>query len=253
MTPRQQKASAVREPPSHGEPFPHCVIRVDEIRPHPRNARTHSGKQIREIAASITAFGFTIPVLVDDEKVLIAGHGRLEAAKSLGMLSVPAIIISSLSDAKKRALLLADNRIALNAGWDREQLEIELATLPDILFEEGLDISISGFAPAEIDSLHADFEMTGDPTDDFDDADLSRPAVSECGDLWQLGKHRMLCGDARNGADLNRLLDGQRAHMAFLDPLTTSSSAMWLAEAPPSIENLQWLRGRCPLTSSWHF
>jgi DNA modification methylase len=218
MTSRQQKSPAAREPRSRGEPFPHCLIRVDEIRPNPRNSRTHSGKQIREIAASITAFGFTVPVLVDNEKELIAGHGRLEAAKSLGMLSVPAIVISGLSDAKKRALLLADNRIALNAGWDREQLEIELATLPDILFDEGLDISISGFAPAEIDSLHADFEMKADPSDDLDDADLSRPGVSECGDLWQLGKHRLLCGDARNQADLNRLLDGQRAHMAFLDP-----------------------------------
>ena len=218
MTPRQQKEPAASEPRGHGEPFPHCLIRVDEIRPHPRNARTHSGKQIREIAASITAFGFAVPVLVDNDKVLIAGHGRLEAAKSLGMVSVPAIVISGLSDAKKRALLLADNRIALNAGWDREQLAIELATLPDILFDEGLDISISGFAPAEIDSLHADFEMQADPSDDLDDADLNQPAVSERGDLWQLGKHGLLCGDARNQADLNRLLDGQRAHMAFLDP-----------------------------------
>jgi DNA modification methylase len=157
-------------------------------------------------------------VLVDNEKELIAGHGRLEAAKSIGMLSVPAIVISGLSDAEKRALLLADNRIALNAGWDREQLEIELSTLPDILFAEGLDINITGFGPAEIDSLHADFEMKSDPSDDLDDANLSRPAVSECGDLWQLGKHRLLCGDARNQADLNRLIGGQRAHMAFLDP-----------------------------------
>ena len=199
--------------------YTHMIVPIDQIRPHPRNARTHSKKQIRQIAASIRAVGFAAPFLIDENKILIAGHGRLEAAKSLGMSSIPAIVISGLSDAKKRALLLADNRIAQSAGWDRELLAIELAALPELLVEDDLDISVTGFEPAEIDALHADFEdASADPADEIDDSCLDGPAVTQCGDLWQLGKHRLLCGDARNSDDLRRLLDGERAHMAFLDP-----------------------------------
>ena len=135
------------------------------------------------------------------------------------MSSIPAIIISGLSDAKKRALLLADNRIALSAGWNRELLAIELAALPDLLVEDDLDISVTGFEPGEIDALYADFEEgSNDPADEIDDSSLDGPAVTEFGDLWQLGKHRLMYGDARNSDDLERLLDGGRAHMAFLDP-----------------------------------
>jgi DNA modification methylase len=197
----------------------HTLVPIDHIRPHPRNARTHSKKQIRQIAASIRAVGFAAPVLIDENKILIAGHGRLEAAKSLGMSSIPAIVISGLSDAKKRALLLADNRIALSAGWNRELLAIELAALPDLLVEDDLDISVTGFEPGEIDALHADFEEgSNDPADEIDDSCLDGPAVTEFGDLWQLGKHRLMHGDARNSDDLERLLNGERVHMAFLDP-----------------------------------
>jgi ParB-like chromosome segregation protein Spo0J len=138
--------------------YTHTVVPIDQVRPHPRNPRTHTKKQIRQIAASIRAVGFAAPVLIDENKILIAGHGRLDAAKSLGMSSIPAIVISGLSDAKKRALLLADNRIALSAGWNRELLTIELAALPDLLVEDDLDISVTGFEPGEIDALHADFE-----------------------------------------------------------------------------------------------
>jgi DNA modification methylase len=199
--------------------YPHTVIPIDQIRPHPRNARTHSKKQIQQIAASIRALGFAAPILIDENKILIAGHGRLEAAKSLGMSSIPAIVISGLSDAKKRALLLADNRIALNASWNRELLAIELAALPELLVEDDLDISVTGFEPAEIDALHADFEdASTDPADEIDDRCLVGPAVTKSGDLWQLGKHRLMCGDARSSEDLSRLLDRERAHMAFLDP-----------------------------------
>ncbi len=199
--------------------YTHTVVPIDHIRPHPRNPRTHTKKQIRQIAASIRAVGFAAPVLIDENKILIAGHRRLDAAKSLGMSSIPAIVISGLSDAKKRALLLADNRIALSAGWDREQLAIELAALPELLVEDDLDISVTGFEPAEIDALHADFEnASNDPADEIDDSCLDGPAVTEFGDLWQLGKHRLMCGDARNSDDLSRLLAGERAHMAFLDP-----------------------------------
>jgi DNA modification methylase len=196
--------------------YTHTVVPIDQV--SPRNPRTHTKKQIRQIAASIRAVGFAAPVLIDENKILIAGHRRLDAAKSLGMSSIPAIVISGLSDAKKRALLLADNRIALSAGWNRELLTIELAALPDLLVEDDLDISVTGFEPGEIDALHADFEDgSNDPADEIDDC-LDGPAVTEVGDLWQLGKHRLLCGDARSPDDLTRLLDGKRAHMAFLDP-----------------------------------
>src|SRR5258708_30190210 len=135
------------------------------------------------------------------------------------MPSIPAIILDGLSDAKKRALMLADNRIAQSAGWDREQLSIELAALPELLIEEGIDVGITGFEPAEIDLLHMDFEDgTGDPAEDIPDDCLGGPRVTQIGDLWFLGKHRLLCGDARSSSDLARLVSGECAHMEFLDP-----------------------------------
>ena len=191
---------------------------IDRIKPNPRTTRTHSNKQIRQIAASIRELGFAAPLLIDEHDVLIAGHGRLEAAKSLGMLSVPAIVITDLSDAKKRALMLADNRIAQSAGWNREQLAIELAALPELLVEDGIDLSVTGFEPTEIDLLNADFEDDArDPADDVDANCLDGPAITRTGDLWQLGKHRLLCGDARKSDDLVHLLRDECAHMAFLD------------------------------------
>ena len=120
---------------------------IHALRPHHRNARTHSKKQIRQIADSIKAVGFTAPVLVDEDRVLLAGHGRLEAAKLLGLKTIPAIVLTGLSEARKRALLLADNRIAQSAGWDRERLASELSSLPDLLLADGLDITATGFEP----------------------------------------------------------------------------------------------------------
>jgi len=114
------------------------LVSPDALKPNPRNARTHSKKQIRQIADSIIAYGFTVPVLIDESAMLIAGHGRLEAAKLLGLSKVPTIVLEGLSDAKKRALLLADNKIADNAGWDRERLAIELPELAELLIEEAL-------------------------------------------------------------------------------------------------------------------
>ena len=195
------------------------MVALDHIRPHPRNTRTHSRKQIRQIADSIRAVGFTSPVLIDENGVLLAGHGRLEAAKLLGLKTIPAIVIDSLSEARKRALLLADNRIAQGAGWDRERLAEELMSLPELLVADGLDITVTGFEPAEIDALLSDFEDdASDPADDLDPSHLAGPEVSRRDDIWQLGKHRLLCGDARESSNLNRLLGGERAHMAFLDP-----------------------------------
>ena len=180
--------------------------------------RTYSKKQIRQIANSIGAYGFTVPVLADEKFVLLAGHGRLEAAKLLGLRKIPTIILEGLSDAKKRALLLADNKIAENAGWDRKGLALELPELSELLIDEGLEISITGFAPVEIDQLAVDFEeKVKDPADEVRNDWLSLPRVSQRGDLWQLGSHRLLCGDARADPDLDRLLGHERAAMAFLD------------------------------------
>jgi DNA modification methylase len=195
------------------------LVSPETLRPHPRNARTHSKKQVRQIAESIRAFGFTVPVLIDEHAMIIAGHGRLEAAKLLGLQEIPAILIDGLSGAKKRALLLADNKIAENAGWDRERLAIELPELAELLIEEDLNISITGFEPVEIDQIASDFEEdAADPADTIETDWLSAASVSKRGDLWQLGHHRLLCGDARAGDDLKRLMAGERAAMAFLDP-----------------------------------
>jgi len=194
-------------------------VPIDQIRPNPRNARTHSRKQIERIANSIRSLGYAAPILIDEHRMLLAGHGRLEAAKSLGMSFIPAIVVSGLSDAKKRALMLADNRIAQSAGWDREKLAAEISALPELLIEDGLDLSVTGFEPTEIDALHTDFEDgAGDPVDNIDVSSLAGSAVTQTGDLWHLGKHRLLCGDSRNPDALAGLLASEKAHMAFLDP-----------------------------------
>src|SRR5215216_6209085 len=144
-------------------------IAVDALKPSAHNARTHSKKQIRQIADSIAAFGFVVPILIDDRGVIIAGHGRHAAAKLLGLQQVPVIKVRGLSEAKLRALALADNKISENAGWDREVLAIELPELAELLVVEGLDASITGFAPVEIDQLTMDFEA--DPSDPADAVD----------------------------------------------------------------------------------
>ena len=142
------------------------LVSIDKLKTNPRNARTHSKKQIRQIADSIGAYGFTVPLLIDETATIIAGHGRLAAAKLRGLSKVPVIVLKGLSEAKKRALLLADNKIAENAGWDRERLAIELPELAELLVDEELDISITGFEPVEIDQIATDFEEdTSDPAD----------------------------------------------------------------------------------------
>jgi DNA modification methylase len=195
------------------------LIAIDKLTLNGRNARTHSRKQIRQIADSIAAFGFVVPILVDDDGGIIAGHGRYAAANLLGLKEVPAIKVSGLSEAKRRALALADNRIAENAGWDRELLAIELPALAEILVVEGLDVSITGFSPVEIDQLVTDFEQdASDPDGAIDPKWTTAAPVSKPGDLWELGRHRLLCGDARNADHVARLMGSTRASMAFLDP-----------------------------------
>jgi DNA modification methylase len=194
-------------------------VRVSNLRTNPRNARTHSKKQVAQIVSSIREFGFTSPVLIDEAGELIAGEGRYKAAMVLGLKNIPAITIAGLSQAKKQALALADNKIALNAGWNRERLALELGSLPELLAAESLDVSITGFEAAEIDVLLTDFEPTAaDPADTLNPSVSAGPPITRRGDLWQLGKHKLICDDARNAAELGKLMQGERAQMAFLDP-----------------------------------
>jgi DNA modification methylase len=194
-------------------------VSPDEIKTNPRNARTHSKKQIRQIAGSILAFGFVVPLVVDETNTTLLGHGRLAAAIDLGLKKVPVIVLGGLSESKKRALLLADNKITENAGWDRKRLSVELPELAELLIEEGLDISITGFEPVEIDQIAIDFEEnTSDPADTIDSEWLAAAVVSKPGDIWNLSDHRLSCGDARDAGNIDRLVSGKMAAMAFLDP-----------------------------------
>lgn len=195
------------------------LMPLRRIRPNLHNPKTHSAKQIRQIVDSIVAFGFTNPLLVNEDGELIAGHGRYEAAKSLGWKAVPVIVVSGLSRAKQRALAMADNKIAENSGWDRERLALEIPELTELLSAEGLDISILGFEPVELDQLQCDFEEdASDPEDSIGLDWLNMPRVTRSGDLWMLGKHRLMCGDARRNDHLAKLMRGDRADLAFLDP-----------------------------------
>ena len=192
-------------------------ISLCDLIPSTRNARTHDGRQIRQIADSIERFGFTNPVLIDENSTLIAGHGRLEAANMLGLKQIPAIRIAHLSEVEKRALMLADNKIALNAGWDQDKLAAELADLSSM--ELDFDLDITGFEVAEIDLIikGSSPESSAEP-EEAPLPDHSVPAVSKRGDIWLLGPHRVLCGDARNPDDYERLMAGQTADAGFTDP-----------------------------------
>ena len=194
-----------------------AFLALDAIRPNPRNPRTHSKKQLRLIAESIQRFGFLNPLIVDETGTLLAGHGRWEAAKLANLGSVPVIRFDHLSPAQKRAYLIADNRIAEHSGWDRDILAAELGELIELLPTEGLDVSVTGFAVAEIDLLLEDVGPSRPEPEDELPKIPSEP-VSHQGDLWLLGKHRLLCGDAREPGDLLRLMNGSLASAAFCDP-----------------------------------
>jgi DNA modification methylase len=186
---------------------------LDTLRPDPRNARTHPKRQIEQIIASITAFGFANPILLDEELVIIAGHGRLMAAKALGLAEAPTITLAGLSDGQKRALRLADNKIALNAGWDLDLLKVELQDLSSL--EIDLDLSLTGFSTGEIDVVLDD---GGDPDDEIIPAAPQTPRTRP-GDIWILGEHRIGCGDGRDLDFLQQVLgDGVQVDAAFLDP-----------------------------------
>ena len=192
---------------------------IGAVRPNPRNPRTHSAKQVRQIADSILAFGFTNPLLVSEDGELIAGHGRLEAARELGHATVPVIRVAGLSAVKRRALAIADNRIQENGGWNRERLAIEIPELAGLLEAEGLDVSILGFGPIEIDDLQIKSDRRAAPSQDgIDPRWCEAPVVTTSGDLWMLGNHRLLCADLRSAEDVARLMSGRTADLALLHP-----------------------------------
>lgn len=184
------------------------------LTPYSNNARTHTPKQIKQIARSIERFGFNNPVLIDDDDQIIAGHGRVEAAKQLKMKTVPCVRLSHLSESDKRAYVLADNRLAEKSGWDKELLAIELQNLIDV----GFDVDLAGFEPAETDLI---IEGIGDESDQPENQlpEVSdTPPVSRPGDVWQLGKHLLVCGDSTNAESYELLMGDERAHFVFTDP-----------------------------------
>lgn len=188
------------------------MLATKDLIPYARNTRTHSDEQVNQIVSSIKEFGFTNPVLIDEESMIIAGHGRVMAANKLKLNKVPTICLDHLTEAQKKAYIIADNRLALNAGWDEDMLKVELEELNDLEF----DISLLGFEDKEIESLLS--EPTEGLTDEDAVPDLPEEPTTKLGDLWILGEHRLLCGDSTSIDDVDKLMDGNKADMVFTDP-----------------------------------
>jgi DNA modification methylase len=188
-------------------------IETGKLIPYARNSRTHSDDQVQQIMGSIKEFGFTNPVLVDGDGVIIAGHGRTMAAQRLGMKEVPCLRLSHLTEAQKRAYIIADNKLALNAGWDDEMLSVELRNLRD----EDFDLSLTGFDDAELSALLADAVADG-LTDEDAVPEVPAVPVTVEGDVWLLGRHRLMCGDSTSIDAVDKLMDGQKADMVFTSP-----------------------------------
>lgn len=192
--------------------YEHQIVKIDDLIPYALNSRTHSDQQVAQIAASIREFGFTNPVLIDDQNNLIAGHGRVLAARKLKMQDIPAIIVTGLDERKRRALIIADNKLALNAGWDESALRVELEDLAGDFGE------LMGFSEDELVSLL----QAANPTEGLTDEDaIPEPPpepITKPGDIWILGKHRLMCGDSTSVDAVDRLMNGDKADMVFTDP-----------------------------------
>ena len=189
-------------------------IKVDDLIPYVRNARTHSTEQIAQIAGSIKEFGFNNPILIDKDNGVIAGHGRLAAARKLKLESVPCVRLEHLTDAQRKAYILADNRIALNSDWETDLLATELEELKDL----GVDLEGLGFNSDEIDALLNKIEGTEGLTDEDDAPEVQEQAVTKPGDIWVMGKHRLMCGDSTSIDAVDKLMDGNIVDMVFTDP-----------------------------------
>jgi len=188
-------------------------INIEALIPYARNSRTHSDAQVAQIAASIKEFGFTNPVLIDEDGGIIAGHGRTLAARKLGLDEVPCIRLANLTEAQKKAYIIADNKLALNAGWDDEMLKVELSELKDLDF----DLSLIGFDADELANLLEPEQVEG-LTDEDEVPELPETPVTVEGDVWILGNHRLMCGDSTSIDAVEKLMDGQKADMVFTDP-----------------------------------
>ena len=191
------------------------LVPTDRLIPYVNNARTHSAEQVNKLRASLREFGFVNPVIVDRDLNVIAGHGRILAAKEEKIPEVPCVYVDYLTEAQKKAYILADNRMAMDAGWDEELLRVEIEALQ----AEAFDVSLTGFDEKEITDLFKDGNGTGAEDDDFDlSAALEKAAFVERGDVWTVGRHRLMCGDATVAEDVIKLMDGKKANLILTDP-----------------------------------
>ena len=188
--------------------------KVGELVPYVNNARTHSDEQVAQICASIREYGWTNPVLIDENGMIIAGHGRVMAAQRMKMDEVPCIVLSGLTEAQKKAYVIADNKMALNAGWDDEKLKLELENLKELDF----NLELTGFDTDELDQLLSLDDIDDLPEDIDDVPEPPKEAKSKLGDIYQLGEHRLMCGDSTKLEDVEKLMNGSKANMVFTDP-----------------------------------
>lgn len=191
------------------------ITSIDKLIPYVNNARTHSKEQITKLRSSLREFGFINPVIIDKDFSIIAGHGRVLAAKEEGITEVPCVLVDYLTEAQKKAYIIADNRFAQDAGWDEELLRVEIEALQG----EAFDISLTGFEMSEIDDLFKEDVKDGIQDDNFDvDAELEKPTITKAGDVWQLGNHRLICGDSTKAETYDVLMDGKKANLVVTDP-----------------------------------
>lgn len=191
------------------------LVAIDKLVPYVNNARTHSKEQVMKLRSSLREFGFVNPVIIDKDYGILAGHGRVMAAKEEGLTEVPCVLVDYLTEAQKKAYILADNRYAQDAGWDEELLKIEIEALQG----EDFDILLTGFDIAEIDDLFKDDLKDGIKDDDFDvDAELNNPTMTKAGDVWLLGNHRLICGDSTKAETYETIMDGKQANLIVTDP-----------------------------------
>lgn len=191
------------------------LVPTDRLIPYVNNARTHSAEQVNKLRASLREFGFVNPVIVDRDLNVIAGHGRILAAKEEKIPEVPCVYVDYLTEAQKKAYILADNRMAMDAGWDEELLRVEIEALQ----AEAFDVSLTGFDEKEITDLFKDADGTGAEDDDFDLSEaLEKATFVERGDVWTVGRHRLMCGDATVEEDVLKLMDGKKANLILTDP-----------------------------------
>lgn len=191
------------------------IIAINELVPYVNNARTHNKEQITKLRSSLREFGFINPILIDKDKNIIAGHGRVLAAKEEGINEVPCVLVEHLTDAQKKAYIIADNKLALDAGWDDELLALEIQGLKDLDF----DVNFTGFDAAEIDDLFSKVHDKEIKEDDFDvEGELKEPALSKQKDVWLLGRHRLICGDSTEAETYRVLMEGKKGNLVVTDP-----------------------------------